>query len=208
VGNGRNCDGEVHYKYIERATTRHGKTVYYFRRGKGDRARLPDEYGSAHFKSAYFAALRGEPIPHVREFQKPETAERIRVIRSAVKKAGSKAKVRAKRKGMRCDIDSAWALNKIEAAGYRCELSGIPFLKPHDRASFMHPFIPSVDRKNPALGYTKENCRIVIFALNVMISDWGEEIMLTVARAYSYTENKRRRSYPHTLTQEPLTSEK
>jgi len=46
--------------YILRQTTRHGKTVWYFRIKAGPRTRLPGEYGSDEFMAAYRAALAGE----------------------------------------------------------------------------------------------------------------------------------------------------
>jgi hypothetical protein len=49
-------------KYVTRETTRHGKTVYYFRRAKtGPRLRLPDpdKVDPSVFNIAYEAALKG-----------------------------------------------------------------------------------------------------------------------------------------------------
>lgn len=48
--------------YTQKEITRHGKTVWYFRRGKEKRIRLPGAFGSAEFNAAYEAALRGEPV--------------------------------------------------------------------------------------------------------------------------------------------------
>lgn len=45
-------------QYVYRERTRHGKSVYYFRKGKARRLRLPD-FGSADFEAAYHAALLG-----------------------------------------------------------------------------------------------------------------------------------------------------
>lgn len=50
------------YPHAHREHSRHGKPLWYFRRGKGKRVRLPDEYGSEQFKEAYEAALIGEPV--------------------------------------------------------------------------------------------------------------------------------------------------
>jgi integrase len=50
--------------YVQREKTRHGKYVWYFRRGPGPRVRLPGEYESAEWLAAYEAALGGaEPPP-------------------------------------------------------------------------------------------------------------------------------------------------
>lgn len=43
-------------QYVYRETTRHDKAVYYFRRGKGPRTRLPD-YGAPEFQPEYDALL-------------------------------------------------------------------------------------------------------------------------------------------------------
>lgn len=50
------------YPHTQREVTRHGRTVWYFRRGKGPRIRLPGAYGSPEFKAAYESALTGTKI--------------------------------------------------------------------------------------------------------------------------------------------------
>lgn len=49
--------------YVQRETTRHGKTVWYFRRGLGVRVRLPGDYESPEWLAAYEAALGGVAPP-------------------------------------------------------------------------------------------------------------------------------------------------
>ena len=49
-------------QFIVSQTTRHGRKVWYFRRGKGPRTRLPDEYDTPEFWSAYHKALTGEEL--------------------------------------------------------------------------------------------------------------------------------------------------
>jgi len=51
--------------HVHRQETRHGRVVWYFRRGKGPRIRLPGPPGSDGFDAAYEAALRGGDVrPH------------------------------------------------------------------------------------------------------------------------------------------------
>jgi integrase len=50
------------YQYVQRQMTRHGTTVWYFRMGKGPRSRLPGEYGSDEFVSAWKVLLAGGAI--------------------------------------------------------------------------------------------------------------------------------------------------
>jgi hypothetical protein len=42
--------------HLHRQITRHGRVVWYFRRGKGPRTRLPGEFNSPAFLAAYDAA--------------------------------------------------------------------------------------------------------------------------------------------------------
>jgi hypothetical protein len=48
--------------FVQLQVTRHGKKVWYFRRGRGERIRLPALYGSPEFELAYLAALAGAPV--------------------------------------------------------------------------------------------------------------------------------------------------
>lgn len=48
--------------YVRQETTRHGRVIWTFRRGT-EYARLPDDYGSADFWTAYNAALEGKKAP-------------------------------------------------------------------------------------------------------------------------------------------------
>lgn len=53
--------------YVQKETTRHDKVVWYFRRGKEARIRLPGAFGSKEFNDAYNAALAGLPKKQKRE---------------------------------------------------------------------------------------------------------------------------------------------
>jgi integrase len=58
--------------HLQRETTRHGKTVWYFRKDDGPRTRIKGEYGSDEFKAAYEAAAAGSVAPDIR--RKPSAA--------------------------------------------------------------------------------------------------------------------------------------
>ncbi len=49
--------------HLQRETTRHGKTVWYLRAGKGARIRIRAEFGTDEFKAEYEAAVAGNPKP-------------------------------------------------------------------------------------------------------------------------------------------------
>lgn len=62
-----------------------------------------------------------------------------------------------------------------------CEVTGLPFDMKKLRGR--SPFTPSLDRKIPALGYVRENIQVVVWALNAMRGEWGDEILLQIADA-------------------------
>lgn len=49
--------------HLHTEITRHGKRVWYFRRGKGKRTRIEHDFGTPEFMAAYEAALVGEEAP-------------------------------------------------------------------------------------------------------------------------------------------------
>jgi integrase len=54
---------KVRPRYLHREVSRHGKVCWYFRRGSGQRIRLPGQYGSVEFEEAYARALGGSLQP-------------------------------------------------------------------------------------------------------------------------------------------------
>ncbi|KSV69826.1 Phage integrase family protein [compost metagenome] len=50
------------YPYIVKEVDRHGNVRWYFRIGKGKRTRLPGEWGSAEFATAYRKLMANEPV--------------------------------------------------------------------------------------------------------------------------------------------------
>lgn len=82
------------------------------------------------------------------------------------------AKKRAAYLSMDYDLDLAWVVNKVSAGV--CEVSGIPFEMSASRI-MAQPFSPSLDRIDREKGYTKDNCRIILWGLNVSFNWWGEE---------------------------------
>ena len=95
----------------------------------------------------------------------------------------SNARDRAKRTGKSFSIDKEWLLENIRKG--KCELSGMPFIfeKGVSGNYRANPFGPSIDKIDPSLGYTKENCRIVCFCVNMARSDWGDDNLIKMCEA-------------------------
>ena len=89
----------------------------------------------------------------------------------------SDAKQRAKKKGIPFNLNWVRIQERIDR-GF-CEVTGLPFdlNTPHSWAA------PSIDQIKPNEGYTEENVRIILYSLNTMLGNWGEDIVLTVSEA-------------------------
>ena len=62
----------------------------------------------------------------------------------------------------------------------RCAVCGLVFDLALDKPR--NPLQPSIDRVDAAKGYTEDNVRLVVLAVNMALSNWGLEAFLPVAR--------------------------
>lgn len=46
-----------------------------------------------------------------------------------------------------------------------------------------NPWSPTIDRRDPTVGYTVENCRLVVWAYNAAKNSWSDEVVLQLAEA-------------------------
>lgn len=94
-----------------------------------------------------------------------------------------KVKKNAEARGIECPLtqDEFYEV-MCRCEGY-CEVSGVR-LSLQDRRDHgkRRPFAPSVDRIDPTRGYTPDNVRVVCVAANYAMSDWGEAVLLEIAR--------------------------
>lgn len=87
---------------------------------------------------------------------------------------------RAKRSGVAFDLDADWLTERLSRG--TCELTGLRFdMSIAGRKATA--YTPSIDRCNPGAGYTKDNCRVILYALNHALSDHGLDGFLPIARA-------------------------
>jgi hypothetical protein len=82
---------------------------------------------------------------------------------------------RAKKEGLEFDLDKDWIEKRINHGC--CEETGIPFKRLEYKRNGQGrrgPWVPSIDRIDNAKGYTKSNCRVVVWMLNLMKSNWTD----------------------------------
>lgn len=85
---------------------------------------------------------------------------------------------RTRRFGIPFDLDITWLAERLRSG--RCELSGVRF---DFSCETRRPkaLTPSIDRIIPGGGYTKDNCRVIAFALNAAFQNFGLDAFLPIA---------------------------
>lgn len=87
----------------------------------------------------------------------------------------SNTKRRAKRRGIEYALtEEDWTKLRERANGH-CELTGIPFDWTRYSKKDIRPMAASCDRIDSSKGYTFENVRLVLFAVNCALGSWGED---------------------------------
>jgi hypothetical protein len=94
----------------------------------------------------------------------------------------SGCKRRAKLSGGKLTITREWLEDRLNKGV--CELTGLPFNFSGRGKFSRQPYAPSVDKKDPQNpDYTPENTRVVLWAVNCAMAEYGEKIMLPIFKA-------------------------
>ena len=91
------------------------------------------------------------------------------------------AKRRALRRGLDFDLQTEDVLDLWEDQQGKCLLSGIPFSHKKGQRGKAHYASPSLDRIDPAKGYSKGNVRLICYGLNCCLHDFGENFFRGLA---------------------------
>lgn len=92
-----------------------------------------------------------------------------------------RSKARAKKRGIPHTLTNEWGAGRWTGL---CELTGLPFTEPSKRRGHNNrSYFPTIDRINPSLGYTQENCRFVLWAVNSLKGDNPDHDMYHIAKA-------------------------
>lgn len=106
-------------------------------------------------------------------------------LKIALKKATDNAKARAGKKGRGFKIGRDDIERLLERQAWRCAVSGLMFDLSYDaeRKFAYNPFGISIDRIDAAGGYTRDNIRLVLTAVNFALNEWGHDVYLRIAKA-------------------------
>ncbi len=87
-------------------------------------------------------------------------------------------RMQCKKQNIPFDLTTGWYMDKLRKG---CELTGIAFSYP--AGNKVHPTTPSVDRINPDRGYLKNNCRMILYAVNMFKGAGADDEMYYLAQS-------------------------
>ena len=169
-----------------------GYAVYYYHRRRGFRT-FPlspgvdptnDQSVAKDFeaRSHSYAILGYQPAP-------PKQRKPIDYMPSLYRLV-VRAKGRAKDIGKDFDLTTDQVFALMEKQEYRCVLSGFKFALNERKSSARRVFAPSIDRIDCKRGYTIDNVRLVIVAVNIGLADFGDDAYIRVCRAVAKQSRK------------------
>lgn len=89
------------------------------------------------------------------------------------------ARVRSRKRNVEVFITSDWIEEHLKRG--TCELTGLPFsFEPPPEGLTRRPDAPSVDRIDKTKPYTPENTRVILWAVNCALAEYGTETMLPI----------------------------
>jgi hypothetical protein len=160
---------------------RHGNRVLRYHRHT--RTKLPDcaRETEKHFVEAW---RRAEEAAQMSAEKRAEIArqEEIRGFLDTERKMLSRAKHRASRKGLPCEMTRTELRQMLVAQDYTCAVSGILFDVWPLRTGW-RPFSPSLDRIDCTQGYVAGNVRLVCLIVNFALNTFGDDAFLEMCRA-------------------------
>lgn len=77
-----------------------------------------------------------------------------------------------------------------------CAVTGVPFSFEKYPNAFRRPYVPSVDRIDSKVGYTRKNSRLVLACVNIAMNEWGEDVFRTILDGFKIKELAREIATP------------
>jgi len=95
-------------------------------------------------------------------------------------------RIRAERKHISFSLSYEWLFERFERGV--CEATGLPLDLAPRLPGQASPWGPSIDRTNPSLGYTPDNCKVVCWAYNTAKGTWSHADVVKMATALTVTK--------------------
>lgn len=115
-----------------------------------------------------------------KDLEFPEKKPWVRVLFMAARKNSAA-------RGIAFDLTLEDVARLVVASKGRCTVTGMKLS--NDRGELPHgkkmrrPWAPSLDRMDSSKGYSLENCRVVCCAANYAMSQWGEAVLMEMAKS-------------------------
>ena len=147
----------------------------------------PDVYKK---KQKVASEYRERETEKIKEYRKKKYSKDVNSIEGRAYSLFVHARGRASLKSIQFDLDYEWVLDRLK--GGVCEATGIPFVFDHrdngfsivDRGMLRNPFTPSIDKTDPNKGYTKDNCKVVVYMYNTCKNAFSDEAVQYFCSAY------------------------
>lgn len=122
--------------------------------------------------------------PKNKEYEREFRKNYLQTLPGVAGKLCSSAKRRAKLNNLEFNLTPEWVKEQLTLL--KCSVTNIDLVigKYDNRLYRVNPYAPSIDRKDPSIGYTMDNCRIVCWIYNLCKADFPEAIVLEFAKAY------------------------
>jgi hypothetical protein len=92
------------------------------------------------------------------------------------------ARKRCRDKNVSINLSTEWIQVHLEKG--TCQITGMPFsFEPPPKGLTRRPDAPSLDRINKNEHYTEDNSRVILWAVNCALSEYGTENMLPILKA-------------------------
>lgn len=92
------------------------------------------------------------------------------------------ARTRSVKKNIVVEITQAWVEKHLKRG--TCEITGMPFnLAPPPKGVTRRPDAPSLDRISKHKNYTEDNTRVILWAVNCALAEYGTDGMLPILKA-------------------------